>query len=207
MEVPPTVLRLDSSARRHQSATRSLLDRLIAHLRADLLGLRVISQDLSRGVPLMDEDWLGANSTPVHERSMMQEFALAWSETAIDNLRAADLIALGMPIYNFGVPGSVKLWIDQVCRARETFQYVDGRPKGLLTGKRAIVVIASGGTEVGGEIDHASAYIRKIFDFIGVADVTIVAADRLYRSGSTSLADAELALETFARTFPMWGKN
>src|SRR3546814_3466262 len=79
--------------------------------------------------------------------------ALAASDQLIAELITADTLVIGCPIYNFAIPAPLKAWLDQICRARVTFTYSDNGPKGLLTGKRAIVVMTSGGTAVSGEID------------------------------------------------------
>ncbi len=93
-------------------------------------------------------------------------------------VQAADTIVIGLPIYNFGVPAALKAWIDLIARAGVTFQYSAEGPKGLLTGKHAIVAVASGGTEIGSDIDFASGYIRHVLGFVGITDVTFIRADR-----------------------------
>src|SRR5690606_6043276 len=85
--------------------------------------------------------------------------------------------ALPISIYNFSIPASLKAWIDQVARARRTFRYTEAGPEGLLKGKRAYIVFASGGVPLGSEVDFASAYLRHILGFIGISDVEFIAAD------------------------------
>lgn len=104
---------------------------------------------------------------------------LALSDTLVGELKSADTIVIGTPVYNFAVPAALKAWIDLVARARETFQYTEDGPVGLLQGKKAYVIIASGGTKVGSEIDFAGNYLKHVLGFIGITDVTIVAADQL----------------------------
>ncbi len=86
-------------------------------------------------------------------------------------MQAADTLVIGLPIYNFGVPAALKAWVDQVARAGVTFRYTETGPKGLLTGKRAIIAVASGGTEAGSDVDFATGYIRHVLGFIGITDV------------------------------------
>ena len=100
---------------------------------------------------------------------------------------------IGLPIYNFGVPATLKAWVDQVARAGVTFRYTEHGPEGLLQGKRAIVAVASGGTEAGSEIDFATGYIRHMLAFIGITEVQFVTADRL-------MLDAEASLRVGRRT-------
>ncbi|MEL6594552.1 MAG: NAD(P)H-dependent oxidoreductase [Pseudomonadota bacterium] len=170
-----TILRIDSSARRTGSITRDLSDRIIEHLAPDT----VITRDLTDTIPQIDEDWVGANFTPAADRSEAQEDRLALSDALIDEIVRADTLVIGLPIYNFSVPTALKSWIDQIARAGVTFQYTADGPKGLLEGKRAIFAVASGGTEVGSDIDFATGYLRHIMGFIGITDVEIVHADRM----------------------------
>ncbi len=185
-----TVLRIDASMRRTGSVTRRLTDRVMARLAPE----RTLTRDLADGVPMVDEAWIGANFTPEEERTEEQRAALAVSDALVAELRAADTVVIGLPIYNFGVPAAFKAWIDQVARARVTFRYTPEGPRGLLEGKRAILVVASGGTEVDSAIDFAVPYVRHALRFIGIEDVTIVAADRtMTREGAEAAAEAAIA--------------
>ncbi|MEO0699174.1 MAG: NAD(P)H-dependent oxidoreductase, partial [Pseudomonadota bacterium] len=110
----------------------------------------------------------------------------------------ADTIVIGAPIYNFGVPAAVKAWIDQVARAGITFAYTENGPKGLLEGKRAIIVVASGGTKVGSEIDFAIGYLKFALGFIGITNVELVAADQMALDADASLVAANEAVAQLA---------
>ncbi len=94
------------------------------------------------------------------------------------------------PIYNFSIPAALKAWVDQVCRARLTFVYGPDGPKGLLDGRKAYLVMTSGGTAVDSSIDFATGYLRHVLGFIGIADVASIAADRLMMDGGSKLAAA-----------------
>ncbi|WP_306046856.1 FMN-dependent NADH-azoreductase [Nioella sp. MMSF_3534] len=170
-----SILRIDASARRDGSVSRDLSDRIIARFPE----ATVTTRDLARGLPLIDETWVGANFTPEADRSPEQRETLALSDELIAELKDADTLVIGLPIYNFGVPATLKAWVDLVARAGVTFRYSEAGPEGLMTGKRAIVAVASGGTEAGSEIDFATGYIRHVLGFIGITDVTFVTADRL----------------------------
>jgi len=169
------VLHIDASMRREGSATRRLSAAVVDHLRP----ARIARRDLADGIDLIDAAWIGANFTDPAERTDAQRAALATSDALVAELKAADILVIGLPIYNFGVPAAFKAWIDQIARARETFRYTDAGPVGLLTGKRAILVVASGGTEVGSALDFATPYVRHALGFVGIDHVTIIAADRL----------------------------
>ena len=179
------LLRIDSSARRSGSVSRDLTDHVIARIAPEA---RVTTRDLADGIPLITEAWVAANFTPADQRTDAQRETLALSDTLVAELKAADTLVIGLPIYNFGPPAAFKAWVDLVARAGVTFQYSETGPKGLLEGKRAIIAVASGGVEAGSEVDFATRYARHLLSFIGITDVTIVAADQL-------MLDAEGTME------------
>lgn len=187
------ILRIDASARREGSVSRDLTSQIIARL-----GGTVTTRDLADGMALLTEDWVGANFTPADARTPEQVETLAQSDVLVAELQAADTIVIGLPIYNFGVPAALKAWVDQVARAGLTFHYTENGPEGLLTGKRVIVAMASGGTQFGSEIDFATGYLRHVLGFIGLTDVTFVTADRLALDAEGTLAKARAQVEALA---------
>ena len=190
-----TILRLDASARRTGSISRALNDRLIARM-TEAGDTNVITRDLADGLPLIDEDWIGANFTPAGDRTDAQREKLALSDELVAELQAADTIVIGLPIYNFGVPASLKAWVDLVARAGVTFSYTAEGPQGLLEGKRAILTVASGGTEIGSEIDFATRHLTHVLGFLGITDVELVRADRTAIDMDAALAAAHDAVDT-----------
>jgi FMN-dependent NADH-azoreductase len=198
---PLQILRVDSSARRDGSVTRRLADKLVERLTADGGETRVQSRDLAYAAPpLVDAAWVDANFTPPEQRSEAQRAALAESDRLVAELQNADVLVIGLPVYNFGIPASLKAWVDMVARARLTFRYTENGPVGLLQGKRAYLVVASGGTAVGGELDFATGYLRHVLGFLGIEDVEIVAADRTAPRGEQATIDA--ALKRIAQLLP-----
>ena len=139
-----------------------------------------------------------ANFTDPADRSAEQKEKLAASDAFVAQVKAADTLVIGTPIYNFSVPAAVKAWIDMIARARETFRYTENGPEGLLQGKKAIIVITSGGTPVGSEIDYATNYLRHVMGFIGITDVTIVDAGRLNFEGEDKVASAVAEISQIA---------
>ena len=137
------ILRVDASARKSGSVSRELADRVVARFGA----VNVVTRDLTTALPQIDESWVGANFTPADQRSADQVEQLKLSNELIAELRAADTIVIGLPVYNFGVPASFKAWIDQITRIGETFAYSENGPQGKLTGKKVIVAVAAGGTK------------------------------------------------------------
>lgn len=188
-----TILQIDSSARMVDSTTRALTARI-----AKKLGGTVIRRDLNAPVPQLDETWVNANWTPADQRTDAQKAALGLSDRLIAEIIAADTLVIGLPVYNFGVPAALKAWIDQVARAGVTFRYTENGPEGLLKGKRAIIAVASGGTQVGSDIDFASGYLRHFLGFIGITDVQIIAADRLMQDSDAAIREAHDRIEALA---------
>lgn len=173
------ILRIDASGRHESSTTRQLSDELIDALRDRHGRASVLTRDLARTPPpLLDADWIAANFTEPQARTAGQRTALALSDTLIAELTAADVVVIGVPVYNFGVPGALKAWIDLVARARVTFRYTENGPEGLLKGKRAYLVMASGGVAAGSATDFATGYLRHVLGFLGITDVETVAADQ-----------------------------
>ncbi|MEM9754375.1 MAG: NAD(P)H-dependent oxidoreductase [Pseudomonadota bacterium] len=186
-----TILRVDASARQTNSVSRELTDRIIARSGATSVTVR----DLADGLPLIDEAWVGANFTPADDRTDDQRATLALSDTLVEELKAADTIVIGLPIYNFGVPAALKAWIDLIARAGLTFRYTENGPVGLLEGKKAVIAIASGGTEAGSSIDFATGYVQHILGFLGITDVEVVAADRLMLDPGNAIAKANAQVD------------
>lgn len=178
-------LLVHSTARTANSVTRNLTKQVIDHLSPDV----IIERDLIDAVPQIDEAWVGANFTPAEDRTAAQSDVLTLSDTLVDELQEANTIVIGVPIYNFGIPASLKAWIDQICRAKVTFKYGENGPEGLLTGKRAIIVVASGGVKIGSDADMATPYMKQVLGFVGITDVTIVGAS----GGDTDAAQTQIA--------------
>ncbi len=189
-----TILRIDASARHDGSESRALTQRILDRLAPD----EVINRDLAASLPAIDAEWLNANWTPEDQRSDAQRESLALSDTLIQEVKSADTIVIGAPIYNFGIPATLKTWVDQIARAGITFKYSESGPQGLMTGKRAIIAITSGGTQVGSDIDFASGYLRHVLGFVGITDVQFVAADQLAVDADASHAKADAALQALA---------
>ncbi|MEM6422436.1 MAG: NAD(P)H-dependent oxidoreductase [Pseudomonadota bacterium] len=190
------ILRVDASMRRDGSSSRRLTDAVIARFGESAT---VTTRDLAaEPVPFVDEAWIGANFTDPAERGEARKAALATSDRLIAELKAADTLVIGLPIYNFGAPAALKAWIDMVARARETFRYAESGPVGLLEGKRAIIVAASGGTSVGGDYDFATGWLRHVLGFIGITDVEVIDAGMQMVKGDEVLVEAQRAIDRLA---------
>ncbi len=192
MAKPTTLLRIDASARVADSVTRALGDTFERRWLASCPEGQVVRRDLIDALPQVNADWVAANFTDPDQRDADQRDALALSDRLIDELRQADEIVVGVPMYNFGVPASIKAWIDLVCRARETFAYSEQGPVGLLADRPVTLLTATGGVPVGSAMDFATGYMKHIFGFIGIRNVRLIAAERLD-------FEPEQALETAQR--------
>ena len=189
------VLEISSSGRRDGSVTRKLSNDLVAALEDRFGTIETTRRDLSSGVPFVDEAWIEANFTPDAVRTRQHVEALAYSDELVVELKKADIVVIGVPIYNFSIPATLKAWIDMIARARLTFQYTDSGPVGLLEGKKAYLVVATGGVPVGSAIDFATPYLRHALAFVGINDVEVIAADQLNNDAGESMdrARAQIA--------------
>lgn len=181
-----------------QSVSRSLSGKLVERLAAS--GGAVTTRDLAANdLPFITADRFGANLTPEADRTEAQRELAAIADTLIAELQAADTIVFGVPIYNFGAPSTLKAWADLVARAGTTFRYTANGPEGLLTGKKAYIAIASGGTTVGSQIDFLSPWLTFFLGFLGIKDVEIVAADGIMgEGGEERIAAAHEQVERLA---------
>ncbi len=181
------ILRIDSSARYEGSASRELGTRLIERLGPDT---DVTVRDLADGVPLLSDSTLAAMWTPEADRTPDQNAELSIADEFIAEIVEADTVVIGLPIYNFGPPAAMKAWADLVARAGVTFQYTATGPEGLIANKPVYVIVASGGVPVGSPMDLSSTWLTTFLGFIGLTDVTVIAADQLNVDPEGALAAA-----------------
>lgn len=189
------ILRVDASGRKTGSISRQLANRTIDHF-ASKGAVQVYSRDLTETLPFVDEDWITANFTPADQRTEAQKSKLGLSDMLVEELKAIDTLILSTPIYNFGVPAALKAWIDMIARVGRTFKYTEKGPIGLLENKRAIILVASGGTKMGSEIDFNTPYLQHVMGFVGIRDVTFIAADGLGADADQKISDALQTIET-----------
>jgi len=184
------ILHIDASARHEGSISRSLTADLVAALEDRHPGAEIIRRDLADGIPMINADWIAANFTPAEERTPTQRITLARSDALVAELKEADILVIGAPIYNFSVPTALKAWIDMIARARLTFRYTEKGVEGLLLNKKAYIVVPSGGVPVGSAVDFATPYLRHALAFVGIDDIEIVAATGADRDNGEALDQA-----------------
>jgi FMN-dependent NADH-azoreductase len=180
------ILQINSSARRDGVSTL-MADRIVARLRAVDPDATLTVRDVNATPhPVLDEAALGALFAPATQRTPEQAARVALDDALIAELAAADVIVLGVPMYNFGVPAQLKNWIDAVSRAGVTFRYTEAGPEGLMKGKKVYVALARGGRYRGTPADTQVPYLSTVLGFLGMTDVHYV-----YAEGLAMGADAE----------------
>lgn len=176
-----TLLKIDSSPLYERSVSRQLTAAFTNKWTSAHPEGMVIDRDLNATdiLPITGA-WVAAAYTPEEARTPEQKKLLQLSDTFIAELQRADEYVFGVPMHNFSVPSTLKLWIDQISRAGKTFSYTDGTPKGLLVGKKATFIIATGGkydaqTQLA-SFNFVEPYLRSLFAFLGVTDATFITA-------------------------------
>jgi FMN-dependent NADH-azoreductase len=171
-----TILQLNASILSGNGESTRLANEFVAQLDAD----EVIVRDLANEpVPHLTAERFGAFLSKPETRTAEQKAVLAYSDKLIDEVRRADVLVLGLPMYNFGVPSQLKAWFDHIARAGVTFKYTEKGPVGLLTGKKAYVFATRGGYYAGTPKDTQTPYVRDFLAFLGITDVEFVYAEGL----------------------------
>ena len=175
-----TLLQIRSSIFSNDGQSSRLAERFVARWRASNPGGKVIVRDLAKEpVPHLDAARFGAFLAKPEERTPAQQAVVDYSDALIGELKRADVVVLGLPMYNFGVPSTLKAYFDHVARVGETFKYTETGPVGLLTGKKVYVFAARGGMYAGTPNDTQTPFIRAFLSFIGMDDIEFVYAEGL----------------------------
>jgi FMN-dependent NADH-azoreductase len=172
------ILQINSSARSEGSQSSRLAGNIVERLKAAQPDAGVTVRDLAaQPHPALDETALGALFTPAEQRTPEQNARVALDDALIAQIQAADVVVLGVPMYNFGVPTQLKNWIDAIARAKVTFQYTANGPEGLLKGKKVYVALTRGGFYRDTEADSQVPYLKMVLGFLGMKDVEFVYAE------------------------------
>jgi FMN-dependent NADH-azoreductase len=197
-----TLLQLNSSLFAANGQSSQLSDRFVAAWQDANPHGQVVVRDLAKNpVPHLDGDRFGAFLSKAEDRTAQQQTVVDFSDALIEELRNADVVVLGLPMYNFGIPSQLKAYFDHIARAGVTFRYTDKGPVGLLTGKKVYVMATRGGMYAGTPRDSQTAYVRDFLAFIGITDVEFVYAEGLNmgaESKDTALANAGTAISRLA---------
>ena len=193
-----TLLAIEVSPRAEYSTSRKLTGQFVENWKAEHAGGSVVVRDLAKTpLPFVDMPWIGGAFTPAEQHSPEVARAIAVSDQLIAELKAADHIVLGTPMYNFSIPAALKAYIDHVVRVGVT---VTPTYEGLVTGKKATVILTSAGEYTAGSYTEsynaASGYLKQILGFIGITDVTLVLAGR-----TTAVDQGQKTMDEFAGQF------
>lgn len=194
-----TVLQIHSSLHSDQGESSRLSDLYVSRWLDTHRDGAVIRRDLAREpLPHLTAEVFAAWRTPAAERTLAQRLQTALSDTLIGELRKADTLVLAVPMYNFGIPSTLRAWFDHIARSGETFRYGANGPEGLLTGKRALVFTTRGGQYANSPGDTIVPYLKQILGFVGIREVEIVYAEGLGMGAvrEASLAAAHAQIET-----------
>jgi FMN-dependent NADH-azoreductase len=194
-----TLLQINTSIFSAGGQSSLLADHFVTTWRAANPRGRVIVRDLARDpVPHIDAERFGAFIAKPGERTLAQQGMAAQSDALIDEIRDADEIVLGLPLYNFGLPSTLKAYFDHIARAGVTFRYTDKGPIGLMTGKKVYVFATRGGLYAGTTRDTQTPYVRDFLAFLGMSDVEFVYAEGLAISEAAkqkALAEAHTSID------------
>jgi FMN-dependent NADH-azoreductase len=198
------ILQINSSIFSSGGQSTGLADEFVARLGAQKPSARLTVRDLAaEPVPHLDAARFGAFLAKPEERTAAQKAVVAYSDALIDELKRADVVVLGLPLYNFGLPSTLKAYFDHVGRAGATFKYTEKGPVGLLTGKKVYVFAARGGFYAGTPNDTQTPYIRAFLSFLGMSEIEFVYAEGLAISEASKqegIAHARAEVDRLART-------
>ena len=196
-----TLLQINASISNGNGQSSQLARQFVSAFQKGNPGTKVMVRDVAAAepVPHLDGERFGAFITKAEERSAAQQAVVAYSDTLISELKQADVIVLGLPMYNFGVPSQLKAYFDHIARAGVTFKYTDKGPVGQLIGKRAYVFAARGGVYAGTPLDTQTGYVRDFLRFIGISEVNFVYAEGLAMSPQSKEAGLAKATAEIVR--------
>ena len=196
-----TLLQINASINHDNGLSSQLANQFVAAFQArnPEAHIEVRNVAAADSVPHLNAERFGAFITQPENRSAAQHAVVAYSDSLIDELKRADVIVLGLPMYNFGVPSQLKAYFDHVARAGVTFKYTEKGPVGLLTGKKVYVFAARGGVYEGTPLDTQTSYVRDFLRFLGITDVEFVYAEGLAISAQSKQAGLAKAAAEIAR--------
>jgi FMN-dependent NADH-azoreductase len=197
-----TLLQINASIHADHGQSSQLASRFVQAFMRARPDWRIVLRDLAGDtVPHLSAERFAAFVSTPQQRTAAQGEVIAYSDALIAELKQADVIVLGLPMYNFGVPSQLKAYFDHIARAGETFRYTANGPVGLLQGKQAYVFAARGGLYAGTALDTQTNYVRDFLRFVGIEDIEFVYAEGLAispESKASGLAAAAAAIERLA---------
>jgi FMN-dependent NADH-azoreductase len=199
----PNLLQINASINNERGHSSQLANRFVDTFHQRYPDANILVRDVAAAepVPHLTAERFAAFITKPEQRNAQQAAVVAYSDDLIDELKLADVIVLGLPMYNFGVPSQLKAYFDHIARSGVTFTYTDKGPVGLLSGKKVYVFATRGGQYAGTPMDTQTNYVRDFLRFIGLSDVEFVYAEGLAvspQSKEAGLAKAAAEIESLA---------
>jgi FMN-dependent NADH-azoreductase len=196
-----TLLQINASIHNDNGQSSQLANQFVETFRARTPHAKVVVRDVAAAepVPHLTAERFGAFITKPEERSAAQHAVVAYSDALIDEIKQADVVVIGLPMYNFGVPSQLKAYFDHIARAGVTFKYTANGPQGLVTGKKVYVLAARGGLYAGTAHDTQTHYVRDFLAFIGMQDVQFIYAEGLAMSAEHKQAGLAQAAQQILR--------
>lgn len=194
-----TLLKINASLFSSHGQSSQLTERFVTTWLDNHAGASVVTRDLAaEPVPHLDGARFMSFLAKPEERTAEQQAVVAYSDALIDELKRADVVVIGLPMYNFGVPSTLKAYFDHIARAGVTFKYTATGPEGLLTGKKAYILAARGGMYAGTPKDSQTTYVRDFLAFLGITDVEFVYAEGLNMGDDSKTAALAAAHDQLA---------
>jgi FMN-dependent NADH-azoreductase len=194
-----TILQLNSAARSQGAQSTLLANELVSKLSQRHGGAKVVVRDLlADNLPHLDDKVLGAFFTPADKRTPEQAAIDARSQALIAELQSADIIVIGVPLYNFGISTQLKAYFDWIARAGTTFRYTEAGAEGLVKGKKVYITAARGGKYIGTPNDTQTPFLKIFLGFLGMTDIEFVYAEGLAMGPDAAAAALNVAREAIA---------
>lgn len=184
------ILFLKTSPKDEGSISTELGEYLVNHLTSGTKST-ITKRQLDEEISFINQQIINGLYINDNEKTVEQKEALKLSDAIVEDISSHDTIVISTPIYNFSAPAVLKAWADLVARVNKTFSYTENGPIGLLNNKKAYIVISSGGTKVGSDIDFFTPWMKHFLKFIGITDVNFIAADQLMSDDGTKLQTAK----------------
>ncbi|WP_417829031.1 FMN-dependent NADH-azoreductase [Thalassospira sp.] len=193
------ILHVSASVNGENSNSRQIATKLIERITSADPSAKVVERDTNAPlITALTGETVGAYYTPEENRSAAQKEIISVSDKMVAELQNADVVVIGAPMYNFSVPSTLKAWIDLIARVGVTFKYTENGPVGLLSGKKAYIVVATGGVPVNSAADFATPYLKQVLGFVGISDIEVIDASGFAANPQEAMARALANVEAVA---------
>lgn len=192
---PLEILRIDSSSRFKDSVSRHLTNQMISRLLKEYPDAKVTTRDLTVDLSLPTEAFVDGSLYSMQNPSPSMQDALSLSNEMVAELLAANIVVIGLPLYNWTIPSTFKAYVDHISRVGLTFGYTNGVRQGFLRASNVYVIFTSGGTSIGSENDFATPYTTYLWNTLGIPNVQIIDASGLLFEAEEKIRNAEAQID------------